>query len=256
MRSAFDDVAEHDVEWGEFEVEYINDWEARLNYRKETYLCLGLAYLRKVINISTFDDRCHALKEREGYNHCSLFDALTAQDDVNNLSDLSSFTKEDERVYIPAQLTIDGDKGPEEAWRWAYACNTHEYWYNMNEQGFLRERGYVMWDSTRLAQWDLLKHVWDELPHEPFIIDDHHRRQDKMRDSFEARHKIWRRGGRGWWSPGDESRIIWPPPSSPSPPKRPKAVVPKASWGNMEAWVTDMKKWRENLKDLQPIASS
>lgn len=249
--SAFNDVAKHDVEWGERRIEYLDDdWDARFNYWKDPYLCVGLTNLRKVIDASTFDDRCHILKALEGFSRYSLFEALKQQDHVNGLTNLQNLTIEDERVYIPAQLAIDGDKGPEEAWRWAYAYDTHEYWYGMSEQGFLRERGYVMWDSSRLAQWGLLNHDWDDLPHQPFTIKKHCYRL--MEDSFKARHKIWCRGGRGWWSPGDESRITWPPssPSSePIQPKRPKTVAPEAIWGNMEAWITDMKKWRENLKD-------
>lgn len=30
-----------------------------------------------------------------------------------------------------------------------------------------------------------------------------------MRKSFLQRSKIWRKGGRGYWSKGDTSRIVW-----------------------------------------------
>lgn len=184
------------------------------------------------------------MKALKGGPGPSLYDALTEQGYENGLSELRDYTEEDKRVHIRAQLTSDGDKGPEDAWRWAYAGNTSVYWYNISEQGFLRQRGYVMWDFARLAQWGLLNHEWDELPCEPFRTEEYIRRQKGMRDSFEARYEIRSRGGRGWWSAGDESRIKWPPPA---PPKRPKTMAPKQCWGNRSVWATDMQTWMENL---------
>ena len=239
-------MAEHDVEWGESEVYYLNDWDERYHYWMENYLSLGLTYLRKIISTSAYDDRCHILKpqHKEGPPYRPFSDALMAQGYENNLPELEDYTEEDERVHIPAQLAIDDNKGPQQAWRWAYAENTNAYWYNMSEQKSLRQRGYVMWDSARLAQWGLLDHKWQEFPHKSVSSEEERRYGRMMRDSFETRHKIWRRGGRGWWSPGDESRIIWPPPG---PPKRPKTMEPKQCWGNRNVWATDWETWRENL---------
>lgn len=241
--SAFNDVAEHDVEWGELEMRYLNDWGARYDYWKECYLSLGLTYLHQIVNALTYEDRCRVLKARMENCYCSLYDALKAQGYSNGLEELETYTNEDERIHIPAQLAIDVDRGPEEAWRWAYADNRNEYWYNIEDRDFLRERGYVMWDFARLARWGLMDHEWDGLPHESVSYEEERRRQDDMRDSFKARHKIWCRGGRGWWSPGDESRIKWPPPA---PPARPKTMAPKRCWGKA-VWATDMQTWRENL---------
>ena len=237
-------MAEHDVEWGQLEMDYLDDWDVRYNYCKETYLSFGLEYLRKVIDASAYDDRCHLLMARKGEGYCSLYDALMEQGDDNGLPELEYYTVEDERAYIPAQLAIDSDKGPKEAWGWAYAEDTNTHWYNMSRQGFLRQRGYVMWDSARLAQWGLLDHEWIGLPHETFSSEEQRRRGRRMIASFEARHKIWSRGGRGWWSFCDESRIIWPPPG---PPKRPRTMAPKVCWGNRNVHATDMETWRENL---------
>ena len=82
----------------------------------------------------------------------------------------------------------------------------------IDHQRTLRQRGYVMWDSTRLAQWSILDHEWLKLPHElPITYFKQCHREVVAAVSFDARLKIWRRGGRGWWSAGDESRIVWPP---------------------------------------------
>lgn len=197
-------MAEHDVEWGELRISYPGDWDERYNYWKEHYLSLGLAYLRQIVNTSAYNDRCRLLKARKRGPGCSLFDALMVQ------GYLESYTEEDEHVHISAQLAVDGDKGPEAAWRWAYAENTNAYWFSINERAHLRQRGYVMWDSARISRWGLLDHEWDGLPCSSVSNEEERRHQDEMRDSFEARHKIWGRGGRGWWSAGDESRIVWP----------------------------------------------
>ncbi|CAD6571721.1 MAG: hypothetical protein ASARMPRED_004764 [Alectoria sarmentosa] len=240
----FNDVAEHDVEWGELEISYLGDWDERYNYWKEHYLSLGLAYLRQIVNTSAYDDRCRLLKARKGGPGCSLFDALMAQGYGNGLSDLESYTEDDEHVYISAQRVVDGDKGPEAAWRWAYAENTNAYWFSINEQAHLRQRGYVMWDDARISQWGLLNHEWDRLPRCSISNEEERRRQDEMRDSFKARHKIWSRGGRGWWSVWDDSRITWPPPA---PTKRPKTMEPEICWGTRKVWATDMQTLKDNL---------
>ncbi len=226
---------------------YLNDCNVRYDYWKEHYLSLGLAYLRQVVDTSVYDDRSHLFKERRGDADYSLFEALMKQGHSNHLLELRNYTKEDEHFYISAQLAIDADQGPEEAWRWAYADNEESSWYNIDEQGSLRQRGYVMWDSARLRQWGLLNHEWDELPLLIVSDEEQRRREHEMRESLEARHKIWRRGGRGWWSVGDESRLIWLPLPPPPPPKRPATMKPKVCWGNRKVWATDMQTWRENL---------
>lgn len=69
-----------------------------------------------------------------------------------------------------------------------------------------------MWDFDRLAKWGLLDYDWRSLPYEePPNDTEQRRREGEMEESFRARRKIWNRGGRGWWSPGDESRVVWPP---------------------------------------------
>ncbi|PNY27592.1 Uncharacterized protein TCAP_02483 [Tolypocladium capitatum] len=80
--------------------------------------------------------------------------------------------------------------------------------------------GYVMWDHARLveAEW------WERF--DPLVAqgteeaasDDERQDRDDMLESFEARSKLWHQGARGYWSPGDASRIIWPESSSGSGP--------------------------------------
>lgn len=41
--------------------------------------------------------------------------------------------------------------------------------------------------------------------------DELHRHNEAMKDSFSRRSEIWFKGGRGWWSPDEESRVDWPP---------------------------------------------
>lgn len=245
MTSAFDDVAKHDVEWGWLQMDYLDcSGEWRYNWCKDTHLSFGLGYLRSVIDASTYDGRCKFLKaDRDGASS-SIYDALTNQGYGDEIPDLEGYTVEDERAQFSAQLAFDSDKGPKDAWRWAYEDYSVSQWYNSSPQGFLRQRGYVMWDSARLGEWGLLDHDWQDLPCKWVSSEEDDRSRREMRESFEARQKIWSRGGRGWWSPSDYSRIVWP---APGPPKRPRTMASKQCWGNRSVQATDWETWRENL---------
>ena len=103
--SAFQDVAEHDVEWGELKVKWHYH---RLQYNpwKEHYLSRGLSYLRQLFDAQTYDDRCRLLKP-QGKKRLGV---PLAQQEV-----LVRFTKEEEYERLGVKSPIDSDKGPEKA---------------------------------------------------------------------------------------------------------------------------------------------
>ncbi len=180
--------------------------------QKEHYLSLGLSYLHRLVLTSEFDDRCHLLKAFKGGPDCSISDILSAGSRVYTFE--TDYSKGEQHANVFAQRTIDGDAGPEEAWRWANPENPTigTYRHKVNEQRTLRQWGYVMWDFARLTRWDIFNHDWQNLSRNAPISDSEaERRKDEMCNSWAARHEIWVRGGRGWWSAGDESRVIWPP---------------------------------------------
>ena len=230
---AFNDVAEHDIEWGELRKQWLDEEEMqpdsqmerllrqwldeeriRPDPRKEHYLGLGLSYLHRLVLTSDFDDRCHLLKAFKEGPERPFSDACWSITTRHTFERV--YSNGEQYANILAQRTTDGDAGPEEAWRWADCSDPNPmirtYWRRLNEQRNLRHWGYVMWDLARLVRWDIFNHDWNSLPRHSFIDGQEAKhRRDVMRSSFAARHEIWVRGGRGWWSTGDESRIIWPP---------------------------------------------
>ena len=67
-----------------------------------------------------------------------------------------------------------------------------------------------MFDYDRLCRWNLFS--------ESYKPADRHNsedaaltalRTDQMRKSWHERSKIWLRGGRGWWSENDQSKLVW-----------------------------------------------
>ena len=208
-------MAEHDVEWGKFEqMRWLHEWrlfdENPFDRWAELYLSLGLSHLHRLMNTSTFDERCQLVKPRKrcpGYSLTGgLRDVRLRQEQrasENNQMDLNvdSFSTES---------ALGSDRGPEEAWRWGTIDNG--LWRYDGPQGTLQKRGYVMWDSARLAAWGLLDQDWHSIPYEePVEPSQRLFRIADMENSYNARREIWDRGGRGWWSPGDESRVVWPP---------------------------------------------
>lgn len=79
---------------------------------------------------------------------------------------------------------------------------------NTNNYGF-RERAYVLWDKDRLQQYNLLELFAGALPKSELELEDSEAEHDIMIKSFDERSKIWQKAGRGYWSQGDETRIVW-----------------------------------------------
>lgn len=72
---------------------------------------------------------------------------------------------------------------------------------------WLRERGYVLWDSSRLYSNNILEMFKDppeERTHEESRVE-----LDAMRYSWAERSKVWQQGGSGYWADGDLSKIVW-----------------------------------------------
>ena len=65
-----------------------------------------------------------------------------------------------------------------------------------------------MWDRSRLNKLDIFQMPW-EVPDIPADADGETRRFAEMQASFHERSKAYMAGGRGWWSYGDRSKIIW-----------------------------------------------
>ena len=215
----FCDVARHDVDWGERSVRYIDHDTIGENHYKKYYLRRGLEYLYRLITANNYDARLEILDEEDPEPHVSgrrldsLADAFRfqVQDDGVPLRD---YTEEEENIHIGPSFNSDSDRGPVQAWRWAHSNSSRSSFYFQERHQPLRQRGYVMWDMKRLLGWNLIeKPVADLIARNYPGYPERLRRsaeRDEETQSFRERSRIYMEGGRGWWAPGDESRIQWP----------------------------------------------
>ncbi|KJR81949.1 uncharacterized protein SPSK_10526 [Sporothrix schenckii 1099-18] len=146
-------------------------------------------------------------------SHASLNEVLTelydddGDDDDTPLHDYAD--KETAALFLPSEPRHDADKGPFEAWWIANKeLRFHDTLMHSNNAGF-RERAYVLWDKDRLQRYTLLELFAQLAPESELELQNSAPEQAAMRESFEARSKIWEKGGSGYWSKGDESRIVW-----------------------------------------------
>lgn len=204
--TAFNDVAEHDVEWGERSIPWLNDESAPENYYKEHLLSRGLSYLRRLVTASSYGERYRLLELKP--ESSALYSALSVAADAYEDIPLTNLTETERAIYIMPQYSKDSDIGPAEVWRWAYKGETTSDQYFMPLQRPLRHFGYVMYDYDRLCGWPEF--------HEPFqpastydrVVRNRNHRE--MMDSWRKRSDIWLDGGRGWWSENDKSKLVYP----------------------------------------------
>jgi len=98
------------------------------------------------------------------------------------------------------------DRGPYEAW-----CRTEAYRRGPESvmssgEEWLRERAYVMWDSARMEKQ---AGGFGEKPESESSYEDTAKAEEEVLHSLVERSEIWRKGGSGYWSKGDTSRIEW-----------------------------------------------
>ena len=222
IHPAFNDVAEHDIVWGERSVPYSNMSERDDNDYIEWCLSFGLEWLHKVVTASTYDERYQMFLPNLSTNHDFIVPILyhmdtlplPALDSFEAFDDrtLGALSEEDQLKILSAQFADESDRGPLKVWHWAYQDSKVAKLYYGLEQEKLRERGYVMYDFDRLCRWNVFSAPFDlQQAYEDWF----NRRREKdglferMMESWTARSNVWLRGGRGWWRDGDESKLIW-----------------------------------------------
>jgi hypothetical protein len=102
-------------------------------------------------------------------------------------------------------VKADTDPGPYEAWRRGDLDSTLEDALVWPGIAWLRH-AYVLWDEGRVQ--NQADGIFGDAPQE---YEDGYAEQEykEMPQSFAERSKIWQKGGRGYWSKGDTSRVIW-----------------------------------------------
>jgi hypothetical protein len=205
-------------------------------------LSFGLVHLLAILNADTYDKRYRLLGgETPKRNHTFLPHGFSSGAEFSRAI-LTEQDKEDVARQFPP-FVEESDTGPPDAWRWAYQGDKGHYLSYSEYQIPLLQRGYCMWDSARLDEWRIFAHPWH--PPEPprdTLSHDFPRRKF-MEHSWRARLLIYEDGGRGWWSLGDESEIVWPPGGEAKYKERMKG---KPWWGlDLGEKARKNKEWRE-----------
>ena len=170
-------------------------------------LSLGLNYLRRLVTAKTYKERYQLLAPNRRSDFYFLHEGLIASNMVDDDDvELCEYSSEDERRYIHSPILNDPNPGPAKAWRWAHEHVSRDCFVQYEYHRELRQRGYVMWDLERLEHWDLFRAPWENASEAKSELVEEY---EAMIKSFDTRSEIWHRGGRGWWSEGDESKIVW-----------------------------------------------
>lgn len=213
----FNDVAEHDVDWGELSIPWVDTFGSDEIWWKGRYILKGLEFIFQLVTARTYDDRHSLLMSNQKSGGSFLSDALTTSRVLHSDGvPLEEYNDEEERLYVSHPFDKDHDSGPAEAWRWAHATCTKDHFYFLEKHRRFRQRGYVMWDLTRLLGWNFFvlpvqAPASESLPSYSgcLKIEAEKKTQKSQEDSWVERERIWLKGGSGWWAPGDESHIRW-----------------------------------------------
>lgn len=164
---------------------------------------------------NTYEERYKLLySDFPPYNSEFLFEGLKEANERDDAVYLSDYTQDVKLAHVALPFVDDPDDGPADAWSWAHQDETCVNFVNSDSRKPLREWGYVMWDRARLENWAIFETPW-EGSEASVSANEESQSWGEMQASFDQRSKIYLAGGRGWWSLGDESNIIWPGGRSP-----------------------------------------
>ena len=211
---AFKDVAKHDVEWGSQCISYRS---GEIPDELSGYLACGLAYLHKLAIATSWGERHHLLNGVASLRVYKPFDNLILRPDVDFFfgQDLPwgirpEYTKY--KMFFTQACFPEADIGPYRAWIWASMTEKVNRSFGWTSHRTLRLRGYVMFNYIRLLDWNILDSPFVPPSANPSVyVRGDSEELEVMNRSWATRREIWLRGGRGWWEPGDESRITWNP---------------------------------------------
>ncbi|KAH8582380.1 hypothetical protein B0O99DRAFT_603455 [Bisporella sp. PMI_857] len=196
------ELAAHDVAWGEFRVEpALNPSSITL----QGVLSLGLENLYGLGNAETYAQKLALLPfEHPPVRPDFLYRAL-------GRARLRNESKGEDNKFISSQRPFftDPDSGPSDAWNWGYQRGSELDIVNHPDRMGLRRWAYVMWDLVRLNNSHILRFPWQDNQNllwqdSPSLVD------EQWQESWTRRSEIYGRGGRGWWTSGDESQIVFP----------------------------------------------
>lgn len=253
ITAAFDDVVDHDVAWGASNVEY----GAVESPSIQRILLSGLRQLHQITQAETYEERYgllqHSCTARHSPHATELFlcRGLLGANEQTHIIFLKWLTPDDDVLRIKQPYFADPDLGPADGWRWAHQEESWAHWVYQENRRDLRRWGYVLWDRSRLeAIGGLLREPWDD---SSYSSDAARERQDAARRTaglqwtWERREWIWKRGGRGWWSWGDESMVVYPDVGGKL---RPRLISEPASPS------TSTYEWPESLQEAKDMLTA
>ncbi|EQB43984.1 hypothetical protein CGLO_17317 [Colletotrichum gloeosporioides Cg-14] len=221
------DVFAHDVAFGKRKVDYLTF--GTKNDSRQLWLSQGIEYICDVITQDNYESRKRKLEMAHSMHDANLNEVLFGLEEQMfsvdiwqgmvrlNLQDGDSFisTKEEVLSRVLCEEDKDYDLGPRESWIAANLgmseseSESSEGFVSLlwNGSDWLRGRAYLFWDWDRVQRhqyldlWQTARVMIHDTPCPGGI--------KEMEESFAERSKIWHEGGRGYWSKGDTSRIIW-----------------------------------------------
>ncbi|KAM5457494.1 hypothetical protein MaudCBS49596_000689 [Microsporum audouinii] len=207
---AYNYFVEYDVYWGEFSREYEYGFSYN-NSNIQGYLRRGLNYIYKIAHAQSYEERL-PLIDCGLQNECSfLWQGIVYDANLDWPEPFDNIPEEELLWLVNASASCDCDPGPYEAWHWGNPNVDPQIMVQAGNQIPLRKWAYVMWDHDRLLAWDIFSQ-----PFNPFCRKDEkaasseiERKQRELYRSRAARSKIFLKGGKGYWSENDETKVKW-----------------------------------------------
>ncbi|OTA99707.1 hypothetical protein M426DRAFT_268916 [Hypoxylon sp. CI-4A] len=204
---ASQDVVAHDIDFGEYSIDYLDN--TANNGHRHRWLSQGIEFTYELINTDCWDDKCDLLKSIYGSDNVNILDAFYDILDDTDIDAIEQISLEEDSLIQTFPLdTEDTDRGPLRAWSVVHKDVPRMMLFTDNNDAWLHDRAYVFWDWDRLQQHNLL-----ELFGGPMMYSKTYPNKealDEMFDSFQKRSEIWQKGGSGYWSKDDTSRIVYP----------------------------------------------
>ncbi|KAI5457678.1 hypothetical protein BGZ63DRAFT_427714 [Mariannaea sp. PMI_226] len=194
------DVLAHDVEFGELSIDYLTLGVD--NQLRQLWISQGVYFVHRIVHEPSCQAKKDLLKSAFMAGRSRLPEALI------ELGEIDDDDSSGDGFEALESSSDDTDKGPSTTWLHAHTNSPRFEWVMFSDAAGLRERAYVFWDLDRVERSKILDR-FQSIPTQPshtYSDED----MERMEKSFDERSALWRKGGSGFWSEGDTSRVVWP----------------------------------------------
>ncbi|CAK7225284.1 hypothetical protein SCUCBS95973_005812 [Sporothrix curviconia] len=205
------DVLAHDVQFGTWQVDYV--YSGVLNHERQTWISQGLSFVYHLMMEPSWDVKNESLKRTYGAESSFLSRTLFYMYEEVDISVKDAKKQSDSNetyavMFRPLDPRHDSDQGPFKAW-WAAYQEMNIFALIATHKAGFREMAFVFWDEDRLQRYNVLELFTDTAPRSELEMEDVRSEILAMEASHRARKTVWQRGGRGYWSEDDDSRVVW-----------------------------------------------